>query len=208
MKIAKIIANIVTGAYLVLHSPSAAKAANINSEVTATKDYSLLDTKISGTLSKRFNTYLRNIATVNHETQSVNNFTLGDLIFPLRKGFDLITEVQLPAGAKADFRPGFQYFKSFGDALIGMLATRNFVSNPNTELLVVASFTPKITSKTKLLVSLESALNIGDRGYNFDNNKLRAGLKHGPLSGGVAAEIGGLGSNTNTQIGIFVASDI
>ncbi|PIN86905.1 hypothetical protein COV19_02765 [Candidatus Woesearchaeota archaeon CG10_big_fil_rev_8_21_14_0_10_44_13] len=198
------------GVYMTLVNPIPALGVGGSVEVISGVDAesntsTTIDVKLGGGIAERVNFFFRNMTTIGHDNM-VDSFTLMDLVYVLGHGFDAVAETQYAPGEEIDPRLGMQYFKDIGkDMAVYALITRNFSENPNTEAILLLKYSPLINKKTRLLAQWEPLLNMGDKQYNFDLQKIRLGVEYKGVGFGAAADIAGAwNGEPNYAVGGFI----
>lgn len=196
MSFKKLLMAAIASLYVVASSLNPAKAENITGEVVSGNQVGTLDTKINGTIYGNVGYFFRNRTNINYENDNkTDSFSLLDITYPLRKGFDAVAEGQFQNGQPFDPRLGAQYFKNFNNGLsVYALITRNFNRNPNTEFTTVLGYTKNFDDKWKLVGRLEEIINIGDKNYNYDVTRLRLGIGKNEIIIGPSLDISGIES--------------
>ncbi len=185
----KYLKKLITG--LTLLSSTASATPFVSAELTPMNEKSVLDFKFGGDISDNIGFFSRSIVGINYKKE-ISYFSLIDLVFPLRNGFDLLLEAQLIQGSEPEVVPriGLQYFKELKeDVNLFALYTMALNGKLNGEFVFSGNYTPKLNNKLNYVLNLENVTNFGDQGHNFSVQRIRTGLKHGNIEFGPALNL-------------------
>ena len=127
-------------------------------EMTIGQQSTTVDTKVGGNFTLRTGYFLRNRTTSNYQGE-VSNFGLLDLSANIVGGLDAVLETQAAPGMGVIPRLGVQYFRQIGDLSLYGIATISPALD--VEGLVSATYAPKLSENTSLLLSGENITNVG-----------------------------------------------
>lgn len=182
-----------------------AHAESGNLELLAGNSSTTFDAKVFSPLPHNFGFFLRERASVDYDLH-VNSFTETDAIYSLPAGFSLFGGVQAYTPEGIVPRVGGDYFKQFEDFTGYAALTIKTAKDPNAELTLRFSYSPKITKDVSLFFQVEGIGDFGFDGHQFSTERFRLGIQRETYRIGIGADvIQETKLVDEANIGVFVA---